>query len=96
MGRLRFTAVLQPRGPAAAVVLEDAQVQAVGEGAKRFPVRATVNGYEWRTTVTRMRGEFLLGRKEQGEVRGDIETPRTIAVETTLDMPAPADVESRL
>ena len=42
------------------------------------------------------RGEFLLGRKEQGEVRGDIETPRTIAVETTLDMPAPADVESRL
>jgi hypothetical protein len=42
------------------------------------------------------RGEFLLGRKEQGELRGDVETPRTVSVETTLDMPAPADVESRL
>src|SRR3979409_2041985 len=61
MGHIRLTATLVPRGPAAAVVLDDEQVAAVGEGAKRFPVTATVNGYLWRTTVTRMRGEFLLG-----------------------------------
>ena len=53
MGVIRFTAQLQPRGPAAAVVLDDAQVAAVGEGARRFPVVATVNGYTWRTTVAR-------------------------------------------
>src|SRR3954465_2757155 len=47
MGSLTFSATLQPRGPAAAVVLDDAQVQAIGEGAKRFPVVATVNGYTW-------------------------------------------------
>ena len=44
MGAIQFKALLQPRGPAAAVVLDDAQVAAVGEGAKRFPVAATING----------------------------------------------------
>jgi Domain of unknown function (DUF1905) len=59
MGAIQFRALLQPRGPAAAVVLDDAQVAAVGEGARRFPVVATVNGYTWRTSVARMGGEFL-------------------------------------
>jgi hypothetical protein len=43
-------------------------------------------------------GEFLLGRRELGstpDFRGDIETPRTIAIEPSLDMPAPVDLESR-
>jgi len=61
MGAIQFKALLQPRGPAAAVVLDDGQVAAVGEGARRFPVVATVNGYTWRTSVARMGGEFLLG-----------------------------------
>jgi uncharacterized protein YdeI (YjbR/CyaY-like superfamily) len=34
MGSLRFTAPLVPRGPAAAVILDECQVAAVGEGAK--------------------------------------------------------------
>ena len=57
MGRLRLTATLVPRGPAAAIVLDDEQVAAIGEGAKRFPVVATINGYTWRTTIARMAGE---------------------------------------
>src|SRR5204863_2299402 len=48
MGSLRFTATLVHRGQAAAIVLDDEQVAAVGEGAKRFPVVATVDGYTWR------------------------------------------------
>jgi hypothetical protein len=76
MGSVRFTSVLVPRGPAAAVVLDDEQVAAVGEGAKRFPVVATVNGYTWRTSIARRRGEFLLGlsravRQEAGVEAGD-------------------------
>jgi hypothetical protein len=55
MGTLRLTTTLQKRGPAAAVLLDDEQVQRIGEGAKRFPVAATVNGYTWRTTVMRKR-----------------------------------------
>jgi len=85
MGLVRLTFTLVPRGPAAAVVLSDEQVAAVGEGAKRFPVVATVNGYTWRTTVTRMRGEFLLGlsravREQVGAQAGD-----TVEVELELD-----------
>src|SRR5258708_4366074 len=76
MGSVRLNATLVTRGPAAAVVLDDEHVAAVGEGAKRFPVVATVNGYTWRATVTRMRGEFLLGlnravRQEAGVEAGD-------------------------
>jgi hypothetical protein len=48
---IRFKPQLQPRGPAAAVVLDAAQVAVVGEGAKRFPAAATVNGYKWRTIL---------------------------------------------
>jgi len=76
MGEIRFRAQLQKRGPAAAVILDDDQVADVGEGAKRFPVVATVNGYTWRTSVTRMAGEFLLGlnrevREGAGVAAGD-------------------------
>jgi Domain of unknown function (DUF1905) len=63
MGSLSLTTTLVRRGPAAAVVLDEQQVAAIGEGAKRFPVVATVNGYSWQTSVTRMGGEFLLGRR---------------------------------
>jgi uncharacterized protein YdeI (YjbR/CyaY-like superfamily) len=73
-------------------VLDDEQVATVGEGAKRFPVVATVNGYTWRTTVTCMRGEFLLGlnravRQEAGVKAGD-----TVEVKLELDS-APREVE---
>jgi len=85
MGQISFTAQLVPRGPAAAVVLDDEQVQAVGEGAKRFPVRATVNGYEWRTSVARMRGEFLLGLNREVRTAAGVEAGQTVQVVLELD-----------
>jgi hypothetical protein len=92
VGRLRFNGKLRPRGSAVAIVLDDEQVEAVGEGAKRFPVVARVNDYTWRTTVTRMGGEFLLGlnravREEAGVGAGD-----SVKVELDLDT-APRAVE---
>jgi len=92
MGRLEFTATLQRRGPAAAVVLDDEQVAAVGEGAKRFPVVATVEGYTWRTTVTRMRSEFLLGLNATVREGAGVEAGDTVAVELELDT-APREVD---
>lgn len=92
MGSLHMTATLEKRGPAAAVVLDDGQVQQVGEGAKRFPVLATVNGYTWRTTITPMGGEFLLGlsravREAAGAQAGD-------RVEVALELDtAPREVD---
>jgi hypothetical protein len=85
MGSMTLTVTLQARGPAAAVVLSDEQVAEIGEGARRFPVAATINGYTWRTTVTRMRGEFLLGLSRAVRAEADAEVGNTVEVEISLD-----------
>jgi hypothetical protein len=108
MGSLRLTTPLQARGPAAAIVLDEAQVAAIGEGAKRFPVAATIGDYTWRTTVTRMGGEFLLGmnkdvRRGAGAEAGDTvdvlieldEAPREVEVPEALATALAADAEAR-
>jgi len=92
MGVVHFKAQLQPRGPAAAVILDDAQVAAVGEGAKRFPVVATVNGYTWRTSVMRMGGEFLLGMSKEVRQGAGAEAGDEVDVTIELDT-APREVE---
>ena len=92
MGSIRLTTTLVPRGAAAAVVLDREHVAEVGEGAKRFPVVATVNGYTWRTTVTRMRGEFLLGLNRAVRQQAGVEAGDAVEVELELDT-APREVE---
>jgi len=92
MGAIQIRTTLQPRGPAAAVVLDDAQVAAVGEGAKRFPVVATVNGYTWRTSVARMGGEFLLGLNKEVRQGAGVEAGDEVEVAVELDT-APREVE---
>src|SRR5438046_10395630 len=81
VGALELKTRLVPRGPAAAVVLDDEQVAAIGEGAKRFPVAATINGYSWRSTVVKMRGEFLLGLSKATRVEAGVEAGDTVEVE---------------
>jgi Domain of unknown function (DUF1905) len=86
MGSLSFNTTLVERGPGVAIALDDAQVEAVGEGAKRFPVAATVNSYTWRSTAVRMRGEFLLGLSK--EVRGNagVDAGDEVAVQLELGL----------
>ena len=92
MGAITLTTTLVARGPAAAVVLDGEHVAAIGEGAKRFPVRATINSHTWRTSVSPMRGEFLLGlnravREAAGVEAGDV-------VEATIELDTePREVE---
>lgn len=92
MGEIRFRAQLQARGPAAAVVLDDAQLAVVGEGAKRFPVVATINGYTWRTSVARMGGESLLGLNRQVREAAGVGANDEVEVTIALDL-APREVE---
>jgi hypothetical protein len=92
MGVIRFTTQLQPRGPAAAVVLDDTQVAEVGEGARRFPVAATVNGYTWRTSVARMKGEFLVGLSREVRQNAGVEAGDEVEVVLELDE-APREIE---
>src|ERR1700761_1716395 len=92
MGELTVTGDLVARGPAAAFVLDDEQVAAVGEGAKRFPVVATVNGYTWRTSVSRMKGEFLLGLNREVREGAGVQAGDQVQVAVELDT-APREVE---
>jgi len=97
MGSASLTAVLEPRGPAAAVILDDATVAQVGEGAKRFPVVATVNDHTWRTSVARMGGEFLLGLPRAVREAAGVEAGDEVAVSLTLDTePREVDVPPAL
>jgi len=74
------------------VVLDDDQVAAVGEGAKRFPVVASVNGYTWRTSVARMRGEFLVGLNRAVREEAGVDAGETVEVRLELDQ-APREVD---
>jgi bacteriocin resistance YdeI/OmpD-like protein/uncharacterized protein DUF1905 len=85
MGSIRMTTTLQARGPAAAIVLDDEQVAAIGEGPKRFPVVATVNGHTWRTSVARMGGEFLVGLNRQVREAAGVAAGDTVDVALELD-----------
>ena len=81
---LHVQATLQPRGPAAAVVLTDEQVGSLG-GGKTPPVKVTVNGHTFDGRIGRRGGEYLLGfnaavRAATGVAAGD-----TIDVEIVLD-----------
>jgi hypothetical protein len=73
-------------------VLDEDQVAAVGEGAKRFPVVATVNGYTWRTSVARMGGEFRVGLSKEVRQGASVEAGDDVEVRLELDA-APREVE---
>lgn len=92
MGSLSIIGKLVPRGPAAAFVLTDEQVAVVGEGAKRFPVKATINGHTLQLSVARMRGEFLLGLSRANREAAGVEAGHEVALELELDC-APREVD---
>lgn len=97
IGSLTITAALQARGPAAAFVLDDEQVAVVGEGAKRFPARTTINGTTLRTTVTRMRGEYLFGLSRAAREQAGLTAGDTVTFTLELDTePRAVDVPEAL
>jgi hypothetical protein len=74
------------------VVLDDEQVAVIGEGAKRFPVTVTVNGYTWRGSVARMGGESLLGLNKAVREAAGVRAGDEVQVTVALDA-APREVE---
>ncbi|MGV9827226.1 MULTISPECIES: DUF1905 domain-containing protein [unclassified Gordonia (in: high G+C Gram-positive bacteria)] len=88
---LRLTTRLEPRGPAAAVILTDDEVASLGAG-KTPPVAFTIAGTTVQGRIGRMGGENLLGfnkavRTQLGVAAGD-----TVDIEITLDA-GPREVE---
>ena len=93
MSELRLSTVLEPMGPAGAIVLDDDQVAALSS-AKAFPVVVTIGDRTARLRLARMGGKNLIGfskavRAEMGVELGDefeaIITPD--AEERTVEIP---------
>lgn len=85
-------AELVARGPAAAVILTDEQVEAIGRGRKTAPVRVTVHGRVFSGRIGRMGGENLLGFSKAARATCGVEIGQQIEVEIALDE-APREVE---
>ncbi|MEV8220102.1 YdeI/OmpD-associated family protein [Microbacterium sp. NPDC077391] len=93
MSELRLHTVLEPMGPAGAIVLDDEQVAALSD-AKAFPVVVTIGDRTARLRLARMGGKNLIGfskaaRADLGVELGDefdvIIAPD--ADERTVDVP---------
>lgn len=82
---LTLTVVLQPRGPAAAVILTDEQVQGISGGPKTPPVTVTVNGYTFRGRVGRMNGENLVGFNKANRDAAGVAPGDKVEVQIALD-----------
>ncbi|MEO6701558.1 MAG: YdeI/OmpD-associated family protein [Jatrophihabitantaceae bacterium] len=83
-GQLQLRAVLEPRGPAGAIVLTDEQVASLG-GTKTPPVQATVNGVTVAARVGRMGGENLLGFSKKLRAELGVEIGQTVDVTIARD-----------
>lgn len=98
---MRFRAKILQSGKTAAGIEVPAKVVAALGTSKRPPVRATINGFTYRTSVASMGGRFMLGvppefREGAGVAAGDMvdidlepdTQPREVAI--------PADLASAL
>ena len=68
-----------------AVILDEDQVAVIGEGARRFPAAATINGETWRSSVVRMRGEYMIGLSKAVRQQVGAEAGDSVEVTITLD-----------
>ena len=98
---LRFTATLQPRGPAGAFILSDDQVEALGGGRKAFPVTLIVNAGRYGLRLARMGGENMIGlrreiREAAGLALGDVVEIEVALDDTERTVEVPADLAAAL
>lgn len=85
------TTVRRTGGNTTGILFPDEVIEALGAG-KRPKVRATINGYVWRSSIAPMGGEFWLG--VSAEVRAKAGVAGDDAVELELEVDdAPREVE---
>ncbi|MDN3311185.1 YdeI/OmpD-associated family protein [Microbacterium oryzae] len=84
MTAIRLRTVIEKTGPAAAILLDDEQVAALGS-AKNPPVVVTVGGRSARLRIARMGGRNMLGLSKAARAELDIEIGDEVDVEIDLD-----------
>ena len=85
MSELSFRTSVVPFGPAAAVLLTDAQVAALGS-VKNPPVTLTIGGVTVRLRVARMGGENCIGLSKAARATLGVEVGAKVDVVVALDV----------
>ena len=106
-GSARFETTLTAFGNNTGIVVPESVIEQLGAG-KRPPVEVDVNGYEYRSTVAVMRGQYLISlsaavRAATGLSGGDpirvalkvADSPRTVDVPADLAAALDADAAAR-
>ena len=82
---MTLTAVLEPRGPAGALLFTDEQVAALGDGARTFPVTVTIGGTTLPLRLARMGGESLVGFSKAARAEAGVEVGDTVTFSITAE-----------
>jgi hypothetical protein len=89
---MRFRATLELAGKTATGMHVPSEVVAALGAGKRPPVRATINGYTYRSTVAVYGGEFLLGVSDEVRKAAGVRAGEELDVVLELDT-EPREVE---
>ena len=98
---MRFRTKILAAGKTAAGIEVPAKVVAALGSSKRPPVRATINGFTYRSTVAVMGGKFMLGISNDVRKSAGVEAGETVEVDLELDtevreVPMPPDFAAAL
>jgi hypothetical protein len=98
---MQFTATIQLDGKTATGVHVPEEIVAALNGGNRPPVRVTLAGYTYQTTVARMRGAFMFPvsavvRERAGVAAGDEVNIEIELDETPRDVALPAELTAAL
>jgi hypothetical protein len=86
---MRFRAIILPSGKTATGIQVPAEVVASFGTSKRPPVRVTINGYTYRSTVAVMSGVYMVG------VSAEVREHAGVAAGDEVDVDMELDTEAR-
>jgi hypothetical protein len=88
---MRFRAVIERSGKTATGIRVPAEIVASLGAGKRPPVRVTINGYTYRSTVAPLGGAFMVGVSAENRSGAGVSGGDEVDVELALDT-APREV----
>ena len=88
---MRFRAVIERSGKTATGIRVPAEIVASLGAGKRPPVRVTINGYTYRSTVAPLGGAFMVGVSAEHRAGAGVSGGDEVDVELALDT-APREV----
>ena len=88
---MKFRALIEGAGKTAAGIEVPPEVVAALGGTKRPPVRVTINGYMFRSTVAVLGGRFMLGVSNEVRAQAGVAAGEEVEVGMELDT-APREV----